>query len=90
MPMSNKGLTKLMEECGELVQVAAKLVAYPDGNHPDGAGDLFMRLEQEIADVIAACRFVSLKHNQVNFQYIASRIEDKVAMFQKWDAEPNS
>ena len=40
MPMEHKGLVKLSEECGELTTVACKLIAYPDGKHPDGKGDL--------------------------------------------------
>ena len=33
------GLTKLIEECGELVQIAAKKQAYFDTDtHPDGKG----------------------------------------------------
>ncbi len=87
MPMSNKGLTKLVEECGELIQVAAKLIAYPDGDHPDRAGGLFMRLEEELGDVLAACRFVSTKLWEVNFQSIDERAKSKFLQYQKWDKE---
>lgn len=57
--MHAKGLVKLLEECGELSQVAAKKIAYPDTDeHPDGSS-LSLRLEQEIADVLAAIDYVT-------------------------------
>lgn len=33
-----KGIGKLIEECGEVLQVAGKAIAFPRGPHPDGAG----------------------------------------------------
>lgn len=88
MAMSNGGLTKLVEECGELVQVAAKLIAYPDGKHPDSRGDLNERLEEEIADVMAACRFVIRKHGLAPDQ-IHMRIGHKLVVYGTWDREPS-
>lgn len=39
MPMTANGLAKLLEELGELSQVAAKKLAYfHTDEHPDGAG----------------------------------------------------
>ena len=59
-PMTANGLAKLLEELGELSQVAAKRLAYfHTSTHPDGAGDLNERMEAEMADVAAACAFVS-------------------------------
>jgi len=58
MAMHCKGLTKLIEECGELTQVAAKKQAYLDDKlYPDGS-NLEIRLQEEIADVLAAIDFV--------------------------------
>lgn len=93
MSMSNKGLTKLVEECGEVVQVAAKMIAYPEtmeiggcATHPDGAGPLRERLEDEIADVVAACTFVGVRLG-LDQQKIENRIEAKLARFAHWDQE---
>jgi NTP pyrophosphatase (non-canonical NTP hydrolase) len=83
MTMNADGLTKLMEECGELIQVAAKKSAYPNGEHPDGAGDLNERLEQEIADVMAACHFVTQTWN-LDASNIDARMEKKYLRFRMW------
>lgn len=52
------GLAKLLEELGELSQVCAKKLAYyHTDEHPDGAGSLRERMQEEIADVAAAMLF---------------------------------
>ena len=58
MVMTLNGLAKLTEEIGELIQVTGKKMAYADGTHPDGKGDLNLRMQEEMGDVIAAIRFV--------------------------------
>lgn len=90
MPMSNNGLTKLVEECGELVQIAAKRIAYPHiEDHPDGKGSIFIRLEDEIADVLAAIDFVVVM-NELDFAAITMRREQKQKRFLEWHQEnPN-
>jgi NTP pyrophosphatase (non-canonical NTP hydrolase) len=87
--MSNDGLTKLMEECGELTQVAAKMIAFPNDNHPDGGPPLRQRLEEEIADVCAAVAFVAdiLK---LDANRIMTRGDQKRAMFEEWHKDPNA
>lgn len=87
MAMSHMGLTKLVEECGELTQIAAKKIAYPDTNlHPDGAGNMLRRLEEEIADVVAACGFVVEKMG-LNSRRIGLRSQNKLTLFRSWDGE---
>jgi NTP pyrophosphatase (non-canonical NTP hydrolase) len=87
MPMSAKGLNKLMEECGELVQVAAKKAAYINqNNHPDGAGALDLRMEDEMGDVLAAIQFVSAKLNLSDHD-IQARATMKFRTFQNWYKE---
>lgn len=86
MAMSHSGLTKLIEECGELIQVAAKLIAYPDKQHPDGAGNLQMRLADEIADVTAACAFVCDKFKP-DKEELAFRRNRKYETYKQWDKE---
>jgi len=61
MVMTLNGLAKLTEEIGELIQVAGKKMAYADGTHPDGKGDLNSRMQEEMGDVVAAIAFVSKK-----------------------------
>ena len=84
--MAHNGLAKLAEELGECSQIVGKLLAYPDGNHPDGNGGLHSRLEDEIADVIAASWFVANK-----LRLTADRIDDRAAsklnLFHQWDKE---
>jgi NTP pyrophosphatase (non-canonical NTP hydrolase) len=84
--MVNDGLTKLVEECGELVQAAAKMIAYPNVEyHPDGSNQR-ERLSMEIADVVAACRFVANKL-ELDRLAIEHRIVEKLRTYRIWDEE---
>lgn len=86
MPMHDKGLTKLMEECGELVQVAAKKAAFIDAEtHPDGF-NLNARLEEEIADVLAASSFVTAKFG-LDHDRIVDRAMMKLGRYSEWDED---
>ena len=87
MAMKERGLVKLIEECGELIQDAAKLMAYPSGTHPDGEKDLYLRLEDEIADVMAACGLVVNKL-VLDRNTIEARSKAKMELFSKWWDEP--
>lgn len=87
MAMSNRGLTKLMEECGELIQIAAKKTAYINTDeHPDRVGPLSRRLADEIADVLAACGFVIIEFS-LNPTNIERRAIKKLALFTQWHRE---
>ncbi len=87
MPMTANGLAKLLEELGELAQVAAKRLAYfHTSTHPDGAGDLSERMEAEMADVAAACAFVQQQFG-LNGRAIENRACIKLALFQRWHAD---
>jgi NTP pyrophosphatase (non-canonical NTP hydrolase) len=88
MPMHSKGLAKLTEEMGELGQVVGKRQAYPEGPHPDEYREkpLDERMEDEIADVIAACWFVVQKWD-LDRPKISARVMEKKALFAKWDME---
>lgn len=86
--MSNKGLTKLGEECGELVQIAMKKIAYPDTDeHPDGKGSMLRRLEDEMGDVIAAMQFVTDKLG-LDRERISVQARHKLVTFHRWDQQP--
>ena len=91
MPMNQNGLGKLAEECGEVIQVVGKLIQYPlhqligSFPHPDGTY-LRERLEDELADVLAAISFVIEKLN-LRSQTISKRKHEKLELFRKWDKE---
>lgn len=90
MPMTANGLAKLLEELGELAQVAAKKLAYFDtDDHPDEKGSLKSRLEEEIADVQAACDFVSTAL-ELNAFAIAKRRGKKLLQFHEWHNQPDN
>lgn len=90
MPMTGRGLAKLIEECGELVQVAGKRLAYySTDEHPDGGGPLSTRLEDEIADVIAAATLVAELHG-LDEERIGERTRAKYATFRAWHAKADN
>lgn len=89
MPMHCDGLTKLVEECGELIVEVAKKQAFPDDPHPDGRGPMNKRIELEAGDVIAAIMFLSDVHG-LDMGAIQAQAEKKIAMFRKWHADPMS
>lgn len=84
--MSRGGLHKLVEESGELQQVVGKILAYPEGEHPDGAGNLRSRMQEELADVLACCAFV-IEKMDLNAEFINKRKWQKISKYKKWDAE---
>jgi NTP pyrophosphatase (non-canonical NTP hydrolase) len=81
------GLLKLAEECGELVQVLGKLMAYPGGQHPDGGAPLEVRLTQETADVMAAIAFVYTVNPGIDEAHMKQRAEEKIERFCAWHEE---
>lgn len=90
MPLAAKGLAKLDEELHELGQVVGKKLAYYHvDEHPDGGPPLSERMEDEMGDVFAAVQFVIQKWG-LNATRIAMRSGEKLALFQKWDADPNN
>jgi NTP pyrophosphatase (non-canonical NTP hydrolase) len=84
------GISKLIEECGEVIQVAGKLMgARGSIAHFDGS-NLKERLEDEIGDALAACRFV-VKRCGLDLARVMSRCETKLALFEHWhetEADP--
>lgn len=85
MTMAGNGLVKLVEELGELAQVAAKKLAYMNTDlHPDGKS-LKARMEEEMADVVAACIFVRGKFD-LDEGIMNDRIAKKLALFEEWHA----
>ena len=84
MTMAGHGLIKLLEELGELSQVAAKKLAYMDTDtHPDGGEPLSKRLENEMADVTAAISFVA-KTFSLDTARIDALVLEKLAQYIDW------
>jgi NTP pyrophosphatase (non-canonical NTP hydrolase) len=82
--MCADGLAKLIEECGELIQVCGKKLAYFTTNdHPDGGPPLNQRLEDEMGDVVAAVNIV-VQLLGLDEDAIDDRVAQKQALFLKW------
>ena len=78
------GLSKLTEECAETLVEIGKIEGLGSmGQHWDGKGSLRVRLEEEIADTIAAQNFVIAK-NKLNRKKIKARAKEKLRKFNRW------
>lgn len=81
---SMPGFSKLIEESGETLQEIGKIIGTVSlGDHWDGKGKLKTRLEDEIADTLAAQMFVA-KHNGLDTQRIDKRSLKKLEKFERW------
>lgn len=77
------GLAKLGEEAGELVQAILRLVAFPDGPHPDGT-DTVQNFADELADVLGQARFVLEHCTELDTDAIEERADAKERRFREW------
>lgn len=80
------GISKLMEEAGEVVQVCGKLLAtYGDVKH----WHLGERLEEELGDVLAAVDFVlDVNSTVLRRQAVETRRAAKLELFRQWHRGP--
>lgn len=85
LPIAHGGIAKLIEECGELQQVLGKFLTYGMGEHPDGKGLLKDRIEDEMADVLAALQLVIVKYPGLDPSRINFRSHQKLKLFLEWD-----
>ena len=77
------GISKLLEEAGEVSQVCGKLMgSHGDIDHWDGT-DLRSRLIEELADLKAAIEFVVV-HNKLDATVLNERVISKIHLFEKW------
>lgn len=77
------GLSKLIEECGEVLQVAGKIIGNEGKiNHWDGS-NLRDRLESELGDLLAAINFV-IDENGLHLTSIQKQCDIKTETFKKW------
>lgn len=77
------GTSKLIEECGELTQVLAKLIGNRGKTDYWGEVNLSERLEEELGDVIAAVTFF-IDTNGLDGDKIIQRSIDKLTKFDNW------
>jgi NTP pyrophosphatase (non-canonical NTP hydrolase) len=81
------GISKLIEECGEVLQVCGKLIATGgDHAHWDGT-NLKDRLESELGDLMAAIGFVST-HCNLDVAKMQNQMEVKAKRFESWHETP--
>jgi NTP pyrophosphatase (non-canonical NTP hydrolase) len=77
------GLSKLIEECGEVLQVAGKLIATGGApGHWDGT-NLKERMEDELGDLMAAMTFYADK-NGLEWNAIEDQYVTKFRQFNEW------
>lgn len=76
-----RGIGKLIEECGEVLQLLGKVVPFPDGPHPDGKGALRDRLPVELADLRASMIYFEVSNN---LEILTDRTEEKLRQFRHW------
>ncbi len=80
------GLSKLIEEAGEVSQVCGKILGTGGTEeHWDGS-NLRVRLEEELADLTAAIAFVTSR-NKLDHEVIQKRASAKLALFGDWHEE---
>lgn len=80
------GLSKLIEECGEVQQVAGKIIGAEGITHHWDGSNLRERLTSEMGDLMAAIRFVA-EQNDLDWAAIEDREKEKLRLFHKWHWE---
>lgn len=79
-----KGIGKLTEECGEVLQLAGKTIPYPVGPHPDGKGPVRDRFLLELGDLLAAIDYFR-EVNHLPDGPIEYQRQRKLSQFRAWD-----
>lgn len=79
------GISKLQEEIGEVGQVCGKLVGTRGRIQDWDGSNLKLRLEEELADSMAASMFV-ITHCDLDKEAISRRTAAKLVIFEKWHA----
>jgi len=77
------GISKLVEECGEVLQIAGKLMGTGGVTLHFSGLDLRRALEEELADLAAAIEFV-IDHCGLDRAAIVRRRIEKLARFKEW------
>lgn len=80
------GLSKLVEECGELMQIAGKLMSTGGRGTHWAAGNLHLAFAEELADLKAAIEFIQyfVPLDAEQFKEYEERVRSKLAKFHEW------
>lgn len=79
-----RGIYKVTEEAGELVQVLMKLAVYPDGRHPS-KGNIRQNLLEEIADTLATLEYFTENNlDEDDGEFIRKRVASKLKKYREW------
>jgi len=81
------GISKLIEECSELVVVCGKLIQ-SRGERKHWSGDLVDMMHDEIADVLAAIEWV-VEHAMLDRDRIKARRNEKLLKYREWHEGQN-
>jgi NTP pyrophosphatase (non-canonical NTP hydrolase) len=83
------GLSKLLEEAGEVIQVGGKLMG-SRGDHNHWSGNLREKLVEELGDLYAALDFFS-EHNLTDreLNMVHEQFIRKQTLFKKWHLNDN-
>lgn len=76
------GLSKMIEEAGEVIQVGAKIITAGGGVDWDGS-DLTNRLQDELGDLMATIDFFLDTNPQVDYADIMDRRAKKLDKFRR-------
>jgi NTP pyrophosphatase (non-canonical NTP hydrolase) len=80
-------LNKLLEECGELVTIVAKLGMFPDGYHPSRKFEglpIWPDVAEEIADVRAAMCYFLKQFPEVPLAGLEARKQEKLELYEQY------
>lgn len=80
------GISKLIEEAGEVTQVCGKLIGSRGNIHHWDGSNLKERLQEEMGDLWAAMQMV-IKANDLDEDAMQERASSKLALFWKWHNE---
>ena len=77
------GLAKLIEECGEVLQIAGKLITTNGENNYWDDRDLHKDLAEELGDLVAATSFV-ITYSGLDDDEVFERADMKMVLFEEW------
>jgi NTP pyrophosphatase (non-canonical NTP hydrolase) len=80
------GISKLVEESGEVQQIIGKLMGTRGKTEHWNVADLKSALEDEMADLSAAIEFVSVL-NDFDMAKFYARAQTKLLLFYKWQSD---
>jgi hypothetical protein len=78
------GMSKLVEECGEVLRIAGKLISTNGGWLHWRDPNLHTELMQEMADTYAAIEFMVEHAEEIDAARFRERVLDKTKLFETW------